>query len=170
MCVPYLLQLSIGCVMHYTVCFNYYHKSCQHGKVRCVNLILIHVELRIILAMERWHIFRTVLPYSQSALYNILIPCWHYTKEWVVNKPSTCSPESIFLVRCLPVSYPQFWIGNSHARVPVSFFNQLYRTFCFASRDRGSHHTHRVFRWWFLTFFCYWCCTASQTRPILIVT
>jgi len=27
----------------------------------------------------------------------------------------TCSPESIFLVGCRPVSYAQFWISNLHA-------------------------------------------------------
>jgi len=45
----------------------------------------------------------------------------HYTEEWITNlqscspEPKTCNPESIFPVRCLPVSCPEFWISNSHA-------------------------------------------------------
>jgi len=51
----------------------------------------------------------------KASLYGILKKCSHYTAEWVVNKPLTCSHESVFLVRCQRVSYPQFWVSNSHA-------------------------------------------------------
>jgi len=66
-----------------------------------------------------WLIHRAGLA---TLVYSILTQCSHYIEEWVANKhlacspePKTCSPESIFPVRCLPVSYPQFWISNSHA-------------------------------------------------------
>jgi len=54
--------------MRCIICFSYYHKYSQHDEVR--KLKLIHIELRIILSMdvERYHIVKAVLPYTQSSI------------------------------------------------------------------------------------------------------